>query len=85
MTLTLELSPSLETRLAQEASLQGLPVEKYAVRVLELSRPISIRREDLAAELQRGLMPVRRNRPTTTCCNNLTRIEPRIARCIRPS
>ncbi len=52
MTLTLEPSPDLETRLAQEAASQGLPVEKYAVRVLERSRPISVRREELAAELQ---------------------------------
>ena len=52
MTLTLELSPDLETRLEREAAVQGLPVEKYAVRVLEQSRPISVRREELAAELQ---------------------------------
>ena len=52
MTLALELSPDLETRLEREAAVQGLPVEKYAVRVLEHSRPISVRREELAAELQ---------------------------------
>ena len=52
MTLTLKLSPDLETRLAQEAASEGLPVEKYAVRVLEQSRAISVRPEELAAELQ---------------------------------
>ena len=52
MTLTLELSPDLETRLAQEAAVQGMPIEKYALSVLELSRPAAVRREELAAELQ---------------------------------
>ncbi len=52
MTLTLELSPDLETRLAREATVQGMTVEKYAISVLELSRPAAIRREELAAELQ---------------------------------
>ena len=52
MTLTLELSPDLETRLAQEAAVQGMPIEKYAISILELSRPVAIRREELAAELQ---------------------------------
>ena len=52
MTLTLELSPDLESRLAQEAAVQGMPIEKYAISVLELSRPAAIRREELAAELQ---------------------------------
>ena len=52
MTLTLELSPVLETRLAQEAAVQGMPIEKYAIRVLEQGHPAVARREELAAELQ---------------------------------
>ena len=52
MTLTLEISPDLETRLAQEAAVQGMPVEKYALWVLEQGRPAAVRREELAAELQ---------------------------------
>ncbi len=39
MTLTLELSPDLETRLSHEAAVLGVPVEKYAMGVLEQSRP----------------------------------------------
>ena len=52
MTLTLELSLDLETRLSQEAAVLGLPVEKYAIGVLEQSCPEASRREGLAAELQ---------------------------------
>lgn len=52
MTLTLELSPGLETRLAQEAAVQGMPIEKYAISVLERGHPAVARREELAAELQ---------------------------------
>ena len=52
MTLTLELSPDLEIRLAQEAAVLGMPIGKYAISVLELSRPAAVRREELAAELQ---------------------------------
>ena len=50
--MTLELSPDLETRLAQEAVVQGMPIEKYAISVLEQGRPAAARREELAAELQ---------------------------------
>ncbi len=35
MALTLELSPDLETRLAWEAAVQGMPIEKYTIGVLE--------------------------------------------------
>ena len=52
MTLTLELSPDLETRLAQEAAVQRMPIGKYAISVLELSRPAAVRRKELAAKLQ---------------------------------
>ena len=52
MTMTLELSLDLETRLAQEAAVQGMPIEKYAISVLELSHPAAVRREELATELQ---------------------------------
>ena len=52
MTLTLELSPDLETRLSHEASVLGVPVEKYAIGVLEQSRSAVVRRHELAADLQ---------------------------------
>ncbi len=52
MTLTLELSPDLENRLSREAAVLGVPVEKYAIGVLEQSSPAAARREGLAAELQ---------------------------------
>ncbi len=52
MTLTLELSPDLETRLSQEAAVLGMPVDQYAIGVLEQSCPAAARREELAAELQ---------------------------------
>lgn len=52
MTLILELSPDLETRLSREAAVLGVPVEKYAVGVLEQSRTAVVRRDELAADLQ---------------------------------
>ena len=52
MTLTLELSHDLETRLSHEAAVLGVPVEKYAMGVLEQSRPAIVRRDELAADLQ---------------------------------
>ena len=52
MTLTLELSRDLETRLYREAAVLGVPVEKYAIGVLEQSRPAAVRRDELAADLQ---------------------------------
>ncbi len=52
MTLALELSPDLETRLAQEAAVLGMPIEAYVLGVLAQSHPVSVRREGLAAELQ---------------------------------
>ena len=52
MTLTLELSHDLETRLSHEAAVLGVPVEKYAIGVLEQSRPAIVRRDELAADLQ---------------------------------
>lgn len=52
MTLTLELSTDLETRLTHEAAALGIPVEKYAIEVLAQSHPVRADREALAAELQ---------------------------------
>ncbi len=52
MTLILELSPDLETRLAQEAAVLGMPIEAYVLGVLAQSPPATARREGLAADLQ---------------------------------
>ncbi len=52
MTLIPELSPDPKARLAQEAAVRGMPVEKYALWVLEQGHLAAVRREELAAELQ---------------------------------
>jgi hypothetical protein len=52
MTLTLELSPDLEKRLSREAAVLGVPVERYAIEVLEQNSLAATRREGLAGELQ---------------------------------
>lgn len=52
MTLTLNLPPELERRLATEAEQQGIPLDEYALRLLE--RPLSPidRRKALLALLE---------------------------------
>ena len=85
MTLTLELSPDLEIRLVQEAAVQGMPIENYALSVLEQSRPAAFDARSWLPNCKRGSRPVRRNSRTMTCCNNSTRIARRIVGCIRPS
>ena len=71
MALTLQLSPDLETRFAKEAAVQGMPIEKYAISVLEQGHPAVARREELAAELQawpdakQAPVPSLVNRPAT--------------------
>lgn len=52
MTLTLELTSELETRLAQEAATAGVPLETYILGVLSQRRSDRDRHEELAAGLQ---------------------------------
>ena len=52
MTLTLTISADLESRLAGEAAALGIPVETYALEVLEQGRDSERRGVILATELQ---------------------------------
>ena len=52
MTLTLTISADLESRLAGEAAALGIPVETYALEVLEQGRASERRGVILATELQ---------------------------------
>jgi hypothetical protein len=52
MTLTLNLTPELEERLAEEARRQGIPTDEYALRLLERHLRPKDRRAELVALLQ---------------------------------
>ena len=52
MTLTLDLTPELQERLRREAAQQGLPVERYALDLLDKHLPPKERSADLVALLQ---------------------------------
>ncbi len=52
MTLTLQLPPDLEQRLAQEATRHGVPVDVYTLRVLEQCVPPKDRTTEVVNLLQ---------------------------------
>jgi hypothetical protein len=52
MTLTLDLTPELQERLRSEASQHGLPVERYAVEVLDKHLASKARSAGLVSLLQ---------------------------------
>lgn len=52
MTLTLNLSPELEQRLAREAELQGVSLDDYALRLLEKPLSLAEKRAAVLALLQ---------------------------------
>ncbi|MCY2986611.1 MAG: hypothetical protein NTY19_01900 [Planctomycetota bacterium] len=52
MTITLTLPLELEQRLTEAAERQGLPVDAYALRLLEQQVPSDDRRAELVALLQ---------------------------------
>jgi len=52
MTLTLNLMPELEKRLAEEAGRLGIPLEQYALQVLQRHLPAQDRRTEFLAVLR---------------------------------
>ena len=52
MTLMLHLPPELEQRLTREAQRQGLPLDEYALALLDKSLPSQDRRTELITLLQ---------------------------------
>ena len=52
MTLTLDLTPELQERLCREAAQQGLPVERYALDLLDRHLPPKERSAELVSLLQ---------------------------------
>lgn len=52
MTLTLDLPPELEQRLAQEATRHGLALDAYTLQLLDKSLPPKDRRTELVTLLQ---------------------------------
>lgn len=55
MPLTLNLSPELEQRLAQEAGRQGVPLDAFTVRLLDEHLPPKDRRQELVTLLQKWI------------------------------
>jgi hypothetical protein len=51
MTLTLQLPPDLEQRLIQEAKRQGLPVDAYALELMDTHLPLNDQRLELVTLL----------------------------------
>jgi hypothetical protein len=49
MSITLDVSDELAEELAAEAARQGVPLEEYAVRILETGRRLSVAPRDGAA------------------------------------
>jgi len=49
MSITLDVSDELAQELAAEAARQGVPLEEYAVRILEMGRRLSVAPRDGAA------------------------------------
>lgn len=54
MTLTLDLSPELESRLQQEAERLGVPPEAYVARIVEASLSQRTVGEQIVAEWERA-------------------------------
>lgn len=52
MTLTIDLTPELQERLSREAAQQGMPVERYALELLDKHLPPKERSAELASLLQ---------------------------------
>ncbi len=52
MTLTLNLTPELEKRLAEEALRLGIPLEQYALHVLQRNLPAPVRPTEFLAVLR---------------------------------
>ncbi len=52
MTLTIDLSPELQERLSREAAQQGIPIESYALELLDKHLPPEDRPAELISLLQ---------------------------------